>query len=344
MGRGGGVAIGRFFMALWVVTSCLAAAGPVSAQTASHAAQTTSQPTQTAPRAVALTVDDLPAMSAIGMDAAQITALNRKLLATLERVKAPAIGFVNEERLYKTGEVDARIAVLNAWLDAGMDLGNHTFSHTSLNVAELKDWEDDVVQGESVTRMLLKAHGKTLRYLRQPYLDSGPDLATMRAAEAFLSGRQYRVAPVTVDPRDWYFADIYDHAHAHGDAETMKRTADAWLVYADAVFAQAEARSRALVGYEPKQVVLLHATWLEADHLENLLALLRRRGYRFIALDDAMTDPAYAQPDDYVSDVGATQIEHWAATRGMPEAPDRKPPIPPWIEALHKAVDPDERP
>ncbi len=299
----------------------------------------TAAPTVSGSREIALTFDDLPGMDAEAMQAGQVTEMNRKLLAALKAAKAPAIGFVNEEKLYKTGEVDARIAVLQAWLDAGFDLGNHTFSHTSLNEAGLKEWEDDVIQGETVTRMLLKAHGKELRYLRHPYLDVGPDLRTRRQAEAFLTGRGYRVAPVTVDGWDWYFADVYDDARQHGDTATEGKLVGAWLAYTDAVLAHDEAESRALLGYEPKQVMLLHDTWLEAEHVGELMALLRKRGYGFISLEDALKDAAYAQPDEYVSDVGASWIEHWAVTRGRPEAPGARPAVPGWVEERHKAVE-----
>lgn len=295
-------------------------------------------------RAVAVTVDDLPAMSAMSMKAADITAMTTKLLATLKAANVPTIGFVNEERLYQTGEVDARIAVLNAWLDAGFDLGNHTFSHTSLNHAELKDWEDDVVQGESVTRMLSKAHGKDLHYLRHPYLDAGPDLETRREAERFLIGRGYRVAPVTIDGLDWYFADVYEDARKHADRTLQQRVAAAWLAYNESLLTWEEQRCRDLLGYEPKQVLLLHATWLEADHLSELLTLLRKHGYRFITLDDALTDSAYALPDTYVSDVGASWIDHWAVTRGQPAKPGEKPALPKWMEAKHDALDLDQAP
>ncbi|NYF81109.1 polysaccharide deacetylase family protein [Granulicella arctica] len=297
---------------------------------------------QTTSRKIAITVDDLPGMSAMAMDAAQVTEMNKKLLASLQAEKAPAIGFVNEERLYKSGEADARIAVLNSWLDAGFDLGNHTFSHTSLNHVELKDWEDDVVQGESVTRILLNRHHKTLRYLRHPYLDAGPDLATRRQAEAFLAARGYRVAPVTMDSFDWYFADLYGNSRQHGDIAAQQKIVQAWLAYTDDVFTHDEQKSRKLMGYEPKQVLLLHDTWLEADHITDLLALLRRRGYQFISLDDALTDPAYAQPDDYISDVGASWIDHWAVTQGHPESPEEKPALPKWIQEKHRALDADD--
>ncbi len=290
-------------------------------------------------RSISLTVDDLPAMSANDLTTADITALNTKILATFKSDRIPVTGFVNEERLYKTGETDARIAVLNAWLDAGLDLGNHTFSHTSLNHVELKDWEDDVIFGETVTRMLSQAHKKDLHYLRHPYLDVGPDLNTRRAAEEFLIGRGYRIAPVTIDPRDWYFADLYDDAHTHHDAALMPRLAEAWLTYADQVLTHDEQLSRTLLGYEPKQILLLHATWLEADHLPDLIALLRKHGYTFIALPDALADPAYAQPDTYISDVGATWLDHWAVTRGRGDLTLDKPQVPKWVADLHAKLD-----
>src|SRR5258706_756887 len=109
-------------------------------------------------RQVAITIDDLPAGSANSMDAATITEMTTKLLTTLRDEKVPAVGFVNEKKVYKLGEVDERIKALRMWLDYGFELGNHTFSHSSLNKVGLQAWEDDVVQGESVTRMLLAEH------------------------------------------------------------------------------------------------------------------------------------------------------------------------------------------
>jgi peptidoglycan/xylan/chitin deacetylase (PgdA/CDA1 family) len=162
-------------------------------------------------RRIAITIDDLPAGAANTMSAAQITAMTKQLLATLREQKIPVVGFVNERKLYfKWGEVDERIAALNMWLDAGFELGNHTYAHTSLNRVSLRDFEDAVVQGESVTRLLLAQHNMKLRYFRHPYLDTGRDLQTRREAEAFLVERGYRIAPITLDAWDWMFATVYD--------------------------------------------------------------------------------------------------------------------------------------
>ena len=280
-------------------------------------------------RQVAVTIDDLPAGMADRLPAADITALTTKLLTTLRDQKVPAVGFVNEKKLYKPGEVDQRIKVLEMWLDYGFELGNHTFSHASLNQIELKDWEDEVVQGESVTRMLLAQHKMKLRYFRHPYLDTGRDLLTRRKAEEFLTQRGYRIAPITLDGWDWMFAGLYEDAKKRNDADMQQKIVKDYLAYHDAVFAYTEQLSAKVVGYEPRQILLLHASNLEADHIGELLDVLRKRGYRFIPLADALSDTAYSLPDTYVGEEGTGWVDHWAITQG--KIPQGAPIFPQWV-------------
>jgi peptidoglycan/xylan/chitin deacetylase (PgdA/CDA1 family) len=280
-------------------------------------------------RQVAVTIDDLPAGMADHLPAADITALTTKLLTTLRDQKIPVVGFVNEKKLYKPGEVDARINVLKMWLDYGFELGNHTFSHASLNQIELKDWEDEVVQGESVTRMLLAQRKMKLRYFRHPYLDTGRDLATRRKAEEFLTQRGYRIAPITLDGWDWMFAGLYEDAKKRNDTALQQQIVKEYLAHHDASIAYAEQLSTKVLGYEPKQILLLHASNLEADHIGELLDLLRKRGYRFITLGDALGDQAYSLPDTYVGEEGTGWIEHWAITQG--KIPLGAPEMPQWV-------------
>jgi peptidoglycan/xylan/chitin deacetylase (PgdA/CDA1 family) len=80
-------------------------------------------------REIAITIDDLPAASP-WMGGAEMVEMTTKLLGTLRDQKVPAVGFVNEQKLYKQfGEVDQRIKVLGMWTEYGFELGNHTFSH-----------------------------------------------------------------------------------------------------------------------------------------------------------------------------------------------------------------------
>jgi peptidoglycan-N-acetylglucosamine deacetylase len=287
-------------------------------------------------RGIAFTIDDLPAGSANSMTGAEIDEMTAKLLATLREQKVPAVGFVNERKLYRPGESDARIKALSMWLDGGFELGNHTFAHTSLNNVPLQFWEDDVIRGESVTRVLQTQHNMKMRYFRHPYLDVGRDLQTRRAAEAFLVSRGYRIAPVTIDAWDWMYARVYEDARRRADKDLQQKLVESYLAYNTAVFDYYEKLSKDLIGYEPRQILLLHGNWLEADHIGELIDLLRKRGYKFVTLGDALSDSAYSMPDEFVADEGSGWIEHWAITRGRP--PQGAPVFPQWVIDKAKAL------
>lgn len=287
-------------------------------------------------RQVAITIDDLPAGMSDATPVAAISEMTAKLLGTLRDQNVPAIGFVNEKKLYKPGEVDARIKVLEMWLDSGFELGNHTFSHSSLNQVGLEAWEDDVIQGESVLRLLLAKHNMKLRYFRHPFLDTGRDLETRRQAEAFLVHRGYRIAPVTLDAWDWMYAGVYEDARKRADTALEQQLVQSYLDYSDAVFAYSEQLSLRVVGYEPKQILLLHANNLEGDHIAALLQLLRKRGYRFISLAEALSDQAYSLPDNFVGEEGTGWLDHWAITQG--KAPQGAPVFPQWVIDRSKAL------
>ena len=287
-------------------------------------------------RQVAVTIDDLPWAASNTASGDAITEMTAKLLTTLRDQKVPVVGFVNERKLYRFGEVDKRIKALQMWLDYGFELGNHTYSHMSLNQAGLDAWEDDVIQGEPVLKLLLAQHKMKLRYLRHPYLDTGRDLQTRRAAEAFLSARGYRVAPVTLDAWDWMYAPVYDDAKQRGDSRLQQDLVKSYLSYSDSMFAFEEELARQTVGYEPRQILLLHGNQLEADHIAELIELLRKRGYRFITLQDALEDQAYGLPDTYVGEEGMGWIEHWAITLGKP--PQGAPVFPQWVADRAKTL------
>ena len=285
-------------------------------------------------RAVALTFDDLPATAVAGgdCDAATLLDLNRRLLAHLARFEAPATGLVTASRVCDELRGAVLPAALALWLDAGHDLGNHTFSHPDLDRTELEAYESDVIRGEAPVRRLLAERGRALRYFRHPLLHTGADRARKEAVDAFLAGRGYIVAPVTIDNQEWIFAAVYARAKQRGDGETMRRVASAYLPFMEEVFAFFEGWSREVVGREIPQVLLLHANELNADHLDELLGMMRRRGYVFVTLDDALRDEAYRSPDGYVGPRGLSWLHRWALARGM--EPRQEPREPEWLSEL----------
>src|SRR5688572_6882294 len=285
-------------------------------------------------RAVAVTIDDLPTVSAVRRDLAEAERITNELTAALKRSSVPAIGFVNEGKLRTNGEVDAaRVALLQTWLDAGLELGNHTFSHLDLHSSTVEALEREILEGERITRALLKKAGTVPRYFRHPYLHTGRDAATKGRVERFLGEHGYRVAPVTIDNYDYMFAAAYDRAIGRNDSALTARLVTEYLDYMERVVAYYEQQSVAIVGREIPQSLLLHANALNAATFDRLAAMFRRRGYRFISLAEALQDPAYVSRDTYYGPAGMTWLHRWALTQGVKSSVFAgEPVVPAWVE------------
>ncbi len=288
-------------------------------------------------RSVAVTFDDLPANLAgsVANDAPSIQSLTRNLIDAVRRHEIPAIGFVNEQGLHVAGgssaETARRIEILKLWVDAGLELGNHGYSHRDLNKTSVEEMQADVIRGEAVTRQLLAARGQTLRYFRHPFLHVGADLITRETFETFLARHGYTIAPVTIDNDDFAYAVAYARALRRGELAAAAQIGDDYLRYMSDVFSYFEEVSRRTIGREIPQVLLLHANSLNADRFDALAEALARRGYRFIPLQQALEDAVYRQPDRFVGAPGNSWFNHWEVTAGRAPIPTPAPPA--WITA-----------
>jgi peptidoglycan/xylan/chitin deacetylase (PgdA/CDA1 family) len=282
-------------------------------------------------RRVAITIDDGPVVNEL-RDLANFQRISAGLIGSLQAEKVPATIFINERQLNVQGQRDGRAAVLAQWLDAGYDLGNHTYSHPSLNKVSLSDFEDNILKGEVIMRPLAEEHGRQLVWFRYPFLDSGMSAEVHQAVLDFLRERHYRVAPVTVDYKDYIFAGAYSRKLRAGDPETAEKIKQAYLEYVDAGFASAEKISRDLLGYELPQILLIHCSELNSVTLRDSIARMRKRGYSFVTLEEAMNDPAYQRPDTFTGP-GGSWLEHLGDAMGKPVEEDMESGVPKWITA-----------
>lgn len=292
------------------------------AQTASPA-----HPLPTIQREVAITFDDLPMADGVN-DIVEIQTTTKALLGSLVRHRVPAIGFVNEGQLYVKDGTDARINVLRMWLDAGMTLGNHTFSHASFSRTPLQQFMDEVIRGEVVTRRLMKEKGFDRLYFRFPYNNTGVTREAKEGMQAFLKSRGYEVTPFTVENEDYVFAPVYRRTKQKKDEALAERIRAAYIAHLDTKFDYYERRSRMLFGREIKQIFLIHANEINADTIDGLIEKLRGRGYSFITLDEALQDKAYRTADEYVGDTGISWLHRWMIALGR-ELDYRDDPDPP---------------
>ena len=275
-------------------------------------------------RVVAVTVDDLPYVSGDSLalspaDATTAVAINQLLVSVLRQHHVPTTGFVVQQIVEELGPAGAQI--LATWTSSGLDLGNHTYSHPDINALSLAQIEDEITRGDA---------GRKLQFFRFPMNHTGDTRDKHDQIASFLTRHGYRLAPCTIDNSDYLFNRVYVRLLARHDSAAGRLRA-AYLSFTSAVIDYYAALDKQVLGYEPPEIMLLHDNRLNADVINDVLALFERKHYRFVSLEEALADSAYRAPDTYVTQYGPMWGYRWAAERGVKVDGRREPEPPDWI-------------
>jgi len=266
---------------------------------------------------ICLTFDDMPVVGLRQTDIHSQRLIIDKLTGTINRYSIPAIGFVNAGRAYQNGVPDSqKVDLVNRWLNAGLEIGNHTWSHIDYNKVSCREYTTDIMKGESLIKELAKNHSKSLRYFRHPFLHRGNTKEKVDSLATFLAAHGYREAPVTIDNADYIFNAAYDSAIAGKDTNLMKTIGAEYIAYMEKKLVYFENQSQKLFGYNIQQIFLMHANAINADYLDELAEMILRHGYRFVNIDRALEDKAYLTPDTMYKTFGISWLDRWALTAG----------------------------
>ncbi|UBM58998.1 polysaccharide deacetylase family protein [Marinilongibacter aquaticus] len=281
------------FKTLGLITSILLFAGSLFAQK----------------KYMVITVDDLPTVPYGLDDDLEIT---RKLVSHFKKYDIPAIGFVNESKLYEEGTLSpAKTELLEMWLDGGLELGNHTFSHMDYHKNSFDSFAKEVEKGEQITPKLSESRAMPWRYFRHPYLHIGENKEKADSLKTFLLSENYIEAPVTIDNADYLFALAYARAKRAGDAAKMRKIGSDYVKYMEAETQYHERLSELLFERQISQILLTHASLLNADYYDELAQMFQRNGYEFTTLEHALDDKAYTSQITAYGRYGISWLQLW---------------------------------
>lgn len=235
-------------------------------------------------REIAITIDDLPFVAASYKNEAALQRTHDRFMLLIQALKnydAPATGFVIGGAIGK-GEW----TLLEAFHDAGFIIGNHTYSHLNLNQTSAEKYIENIAKTDNILTPLL-SHPK---YFRYPYLAEGHG-ETKEKVQQYLSSNDYKIAPVTIDSKDYRFNEELYHVAYRARPAYIPHLKQRYLSYISQQTERAEKRA----GDQPvKQILLLHANLLNSYCLDDILRMYKDRGYRFISLEEALSNPAPA--------------------------------------------------
>jgi lysophospholipase L1-like esterase len=239
------------------------------------------------PPAIAITFDDLPSHGPLPPGTTRIEVAER-IIAALKDAKAPAMGFINGA---KVQEEPQSAAVLDRWRAAGLPLGNHGWSHANLDSITDAQFAEELTKNEPLLEA--KMGSEDWHWFRYPFLSEGTDAARRTRARRLLAERGYKVAAVTMDFTDWAYNGTYARCLAKGDEKAIAEMEKVWLAGAAANADRSRAVAHALYARDIPYVLLMHLGAFDAHMLPQLLDLYRRKGFRFVSVEEAQRDSHY---------------------------------------------------
>ena len=177
---------------------------------------------------------------------------------------------------------------IQAYVAAGHVIADHSFTHPHLSELSVADYMANIDKAEA----FLKGREGRRPWFRYPFLDEGQaDKAKVAAVRAALKARGLHNGYATVDGSDWCIEAMTADAVAAGKKIDMDglRTLYVTTMVGAADFAD----SLALKTWhrQPAQVIVLHETDIAALFIPDLVAALRKDGWRIVTADEAYADP-----------------------------------------------------
>ena len=234
------------------------------------------------PKEIAITIDDLPLVaSMMNTPHNQERSVQRfsRIVQTLSDNKVPAIGFVIAGAIEK-----GQWEFLEQFKKAGLMLGNHTYSHKSLNQIGAEKYIADIARADKMLAPILTEP----KYFRYPYLAEG-NKESKPLVLKYLAENHYTVAPVTIDSKDFQFNEQLYKVPFHSREQYITKLKPRYLAYIWQQTLKAEKRAN---GKHVKQILLIHSNLLNSYALNDIIQMYKKNGYQFISLTDALKNPA----------------------------------------------------
>ena len=265
---------------------------------------------------ICFTIDDLPVVSYGMNDTTFQRNLMNGIIQSFKKHNIPAIGFVNEFKLYKDEKINSfQVSLLKNWVANDLELGNHTFSHPDYNKTNFNNFTEDLLKGEITTKEILLENNKSIKYFRHPYLHLGNTKAKYDSLNNFLKSKNYVTAPVTIDNEDYLFALAYKRALSNNDTALSKNIGKDYINYMEEKLHYFEGQSQKLFGKNISHILLMHASWLNSNFIDSLAIMLKRNGYNFISLEETLKDDLYKTEITKFGNWGLSWLDNWALSQ-----------------------------
>src|SRR2546421_2981251 len=231
----------------------------------------------------AITMDDFNWRNAIHLSAEE---RNQAILKVLDANGKKAALFV----VGRNADDEEGMTLLRKWDGAGHLIGNHTYSHRSLNSnITAAEYESDILRAETIL-IGLSRFRKLFRY---PMLKEGNTAVKRDNVRAFLKSHGYRIGHVTIDNSDWI---VDQRLSARLEKDPKADTKPYRDFYLEHMWDRAEyydSLAKKVTGRPVKHTILMHFNLLNGLFLGDLIDMFKGKGWQLIDAEESFTDPIF---------------------------------------------------
>jgi peptidoglycan/xylan/chitin deacetylase (PgdA/CDA1 family) len=237
--------------------------------------------TVSADNEIAITIDDLPFVGSGTSTPANLKRTQDRFMAivnTLVENQVPATGFAIGGAIAKN-----EWSLLETFRNQGLSIGNHTYTHKSLNGMNTEKYIADIEHADKKLAPVMTEP----KYFRYPYLAEGKGEKKQKVIE-YLADHHYTIAPVTIDSKDYEFNAQFYHIPYRQRAQRLEQFKKRYLAFIWKQTLRAEKKAKKIDGQPVKQILLIHANLLNSLCLADIIKMYKDNGYKFISLNDAL--------------------------------------------------------
>lgn len=137
----------------------------------------------------------------------------------------------------------------------------------------------------------LEPYANYHKHVNFPYLYGGGDPELLKQLQDYLTEHNYLPTYVTTQVHDEYMDQLYQARTLSGRTVDIRQLEKAYTkMILDAVIAY-DAKARVMLGFSPRQVLLLHENDVAAYCIVGVIDALNAKGFKVISPEKVFTDP-----------------------------------------------------
>ena len=171
--------------------------------------------------------------------------------------------------------------------DAGQLLVNAGAKYSLYSRSNAYAYEIDILKANAALEPYVHYH----QHIYFPYLYEGSDEQTLAHLRDFLAGHGYQPTYVTYQANDDYLDQLYQARIANNKQVNIRELEKVYIELLLPEILNYDAKARLLLGYSPRQVIVLHENDLAAYLIIGLIDALNAKGFKVISPEKIFSDP-----------------------------------------------------